>query len=235
MKLKLNNYIVLDCETGGLDRKNQEHGRKFAITEVAMIAVRNDNFEELARYESRIKGIKTKDGYKAYHRDLEYDPNALKFTNITIEDLERDGKKHDIVANELYEKFKESNTGSHYNKPIMVGHNITYDIPFIQFLMDLNRLDLSKVLSGYKDHLGVFHPNYFDTMWLSRAKTAEEGSKHTLTTSCQRAGVDLFDAHGAMTDVVATLELFKSYILLLRSTDINVETNVSRFREAFQF
>lgn len=237
MKTKLNNFVVLDCETGGLDRKNQEHARLVPMTEIAAIGVSADNFHEFGRYVSKIKGQYVGDEYRGYDPDLIYQDQALKFTGTTIAMLERDGKDLKEVVDGLIEVFKETKTGSHLHKPIIVGHNVVYDIPFIQHAFDLCKQDMSKIMSGWKDHKGTFHPHFIDTMWLSRQKWAEEGMKHTLGKLCERLGVDLFDAHGALADTVATLECFKKLTTGFRTGSISVgqvSEGVERTRTEFQ-
>ena len=237
MKAKLNNFVVLDCETGGLDRKNQEHARLVPMTEIAMIGVSADNFHEFGRYVSKIKGQEIDGEYVGYDPSLVYQPEALKFTGTTISMIERDGKTlKEVVAN-MIEIFKITKTGSHFHKPIIVGHNVTYDIPFIQHAFDLMGEDLSKYVSGWKDQNRTFQPHFIDTMWMSRQKWAEEGMKHTLSDLCGRLGVDLFDAHGALSDTVATLECFKKMTIGIRTGEMHIgEINqgVERTRDTFE-
>lgn len=236
MKTKLNNYVVIDCETGGLDRKNQEHSRVVPMTEIAAIGVSADNFQELHRYVSKVKGQYVGEDYVGYSPELVYQPEALKFTGVTIQQLEKVGVEIKEVVENLITVFVKSKTGSHLHKPIIVGHNVTYDIPFVQKIFTLTKNDLSKYLSGWKDDNGVFHPHFIDTMWLSRQKWNNEGIKHNLTALCDRLGVDLFDAHGALSDTVATLECFKKLTSCLRSEGgVSVRDSGVRVRESFQF
>ncbi len=236
MKIKLNNYVVIDCETGGLDRKNQEHSRIVPITEVAAIGVSADNFQELHRYVSKVKGQYVGEDYVGYSPELVYQSEALKFTGVTFQQLEKTGVDIKEIVENLIEVFVKSKTGSHLHKPIIVGHNVTYDIPFIQKIFTLTKNDLSKYLSGWKDDNGVFHPHFIDTMWLSRQKWNDEGMKHNLKVLCDRLGVDLFDAHGALSDTVATLECFKKLTSSLRNESGGVNTSSEvRVRSSFQF
>lgn len=229
--MKIFNYIVLDFETGGLDRKNNCHAQVVPITEVGVVGVRGDTLEEIVRYETKIKGQWVDDQYRGYDPKLEYQKEALEFTNITIEELEN-GKDSKEVVKDLCKIFGQCKTGTHLHKPILVGHNVTYDIPFLQHLFEFHNKDLSKYLSGYKDHKGVFHPNYIDTMWLSRVKTPIEKTKHTLEKAMDRENLTLFNAHSALDDVLGTLELFKSYTYKLR-TNLKGEVEVVDHREKF--
>ncbi len=237
MKTKLNNFVVLDCETGGLDRKNQEHARVVPMTEIAAIGVSADNFQEFGRYVSKLKGQYVGEDYVGYRPELIYQEQALKFTGVTIAKLEREGKSVKEVVEGLIEIFVMTKTGSHLHKPVIVGHNVTYDIPFIQDIFDFDKKDLSKYLSGWRDHTGTFHPHFLDTMWMSRQKWNEEGMKHNLGALCERLGVDLFDAHGALADTVATFECFKKMMIGFRTGAMHVgEVNegVARTRITFE-
>jgi len=237
-KLKLNNYIILDCETGGLDKKNNYHASLYPITEIALIAVYADNLEEILRYESMIKGQYIENNeYVGYDLNHTYSKEALLGTGITIEKLEEKGKNYKEVCLELAKIFKELNTGNFWHKPILVGQNIIFDIPFIQQLFQLCNIDLSKLLHGYFDASKKFQLSYIDTMLLSRIKWANEKTKHNLTAIANRFNVELVDAHRAMNDAICTLNIFKSFANLLKiSNDSkNVVTDEVKFRDSFQF
>lgn len=237
MQTKLNNFVIVDCETGGLDRKNQEHARLVPMTEIAAIGVSADNFQEFGRFVSKIKGQWVGEEYRGYSPELIYQAEALKFTGTTLTQLEKEGKPYKEVVNGLIEVFEKSKTGSHLHKPILVGHNVVYDIPFVQFIFDFAKSDLSKYLSGWKDHKGTFHPHFIDTMWLSRQKWSNQELKHNLAAVAERCEVDLFNAHGALSDTVATLEIFKKLTVALR-TNTGIGSgdggNVIRTRNSFQ-
>lgn len=246
MKKKLSNYIVIDCETGGLDKKNNEHAINHSITQIACLGIYQDTLQEIGRYETYISGIECKilnnntqediiNNYKGYGDKHVYQIQALLSTNINIDILKEKGKHIKQVVKELSEIFTNFHYGNNYSKPIIVGHNVTYDIPFISYAFELCKVDLSKFLSGYW-YKGTFQPNYFDTMWLSRAKSIDENLKHNLTDTCKRYNVELIDAHSAMNDVIATKELFVNFLLMLRNNSINIGSQqVERFRENFKF
>lgn len=243
-KLKVANYIVFDVETGGLDKKKQEHAKHFPITEIAMITLRGDNLEELDRIHKYIKGIKkqvdTEDDNieKSYvgYQGLVYQRQALQFTGNTVQKLEEKGENWKQVASDIADFLKESNLGSHLHKPILVGHNVTYDIPFLQRLLESNGVDLSKLVAGYKDYNGEFHCSFIDTMWLSRLHTGVEGEKHNLQVCCDRMNIDLFDAHTAIEDTQSTADLFKKYALNVRTEGRSrSEEGVSKYRDKFKF
>ena len=130
---------------------------------------------------------------------------------------------------------------NNYNKPILVGHNVIYDIPFLQKLFWLEGESLESYLQGYKDPDGVFHPTYFDTMFLSRLKYLDKHGKHTLTDACKRESIELIDAHDAEKDTEGTVQLFKAFVNYLRSTSKGTnqsnesESKRGHFRKNFNF
>lgn len=244
--MKFHNYCVIDFETGGIDKKNQLHAINHPPTEVACLGLSGFDLTEIGRYESYIKGkrepkFKPEDTtivpqYVGYGLKHIYQKGALTFTNITIEKLESEGKDPKQVCLELCDMFEKFDSGSRYHGLILVGHNIVYDIPFLQFLFHFYKKDLSKYLQGYFDHLGTFHPVYYDTMFLSRSKSIDENQKHSLIDTASREHVEIVDAHRAINDVIPTSEVFKNFILQLRnSTSSGQVTEQVAFREKFSF
>lgn len=238
MKQKFHNIVVFDCETGGLDKKNNLHAIHHPITQIALLGIDGLTLSEITRYSSYIKGrIANKKyiGYSTVH-DQEYQAGALQHTGITIEKLEAEGKDYKVVCNEICDFFEQCMSGSNFHKIILAGHNVGYDIPFLQYLFKLCKKDLSKYVQGYMSHTGEFVPADFDTQYLSRIKSTDENMKHNLTEVSGREGIELVDAHEAMADVCATAEVLKKYIMTLRnSSDSFEKQEVSTFRKDFQF
>lgn len=222
------NYIIFDCETGGMDKKNNENAINYPMCELALLSVKHDTFEEIGRYETLLK--------PHYGDNHQYTPEAQAIHGIKLYEMESKGKEAKVVAKELAKFCEDALGDKKYEKPLLVGHNVTFDIPFWQYLFDIVKMDLSKYLTGYKDHKGVFHPIYLDTMWLSRLKWIGKADKHGLGNTMQRAGLEFYDAHRAMPDVIATLDLFKFIATNLRSEVSNEnEMTISNFRENFKF
>lgn len=225
---KINQYITIDFETGGFEAyKNQ-------ATQVAAQAFRGDTFEEIGRYTAYIKPY-------AQELGLKYTDAALQFTGTTMADLEAGETVHKVV-NELCKLFKMANTGRHVAYyPVLVGHNIDFDIPFLQFMFDYTGQDLSKYLMGKKDHKGIFRPSGIDTMWLARMHDPlkQKMENHKLETVAACCGVELIDAHEAMADVKATTEVANYFAKSLRGEQVamiqNVEEQEERFRKTFEF
>ena len=201
---KINPYIILDFETGGLKCKVN------AVTEVGMICVDGGTFKEIGRYESYIKP------YIA-----EYDQSALDFTGITIDRLESQGKPLKEVVTEMATFFKEMKTitsNSHTKKPILVGHNFGFDLGFLQSIFKEIKMDYSTLLDGTEDFFGNYRPNYIDTIVLSKLTWGQtEERKYNLTACVETSGGTLNDGHKAINDVIATKELLIYFVNKLRS------------------
>jgi DNA polymerase III epsilon subunit-like protein len=218
-----NSIICLDFETGGLDAQKQ------AITQIAFISFEASTFKEINRYES----------YVSPYGNYQYEDKALEMTGVTYEKIES-GKDIRTVVKEISELFSEANTSGHTKKPILLGHNIPFDISFLQQIFAFTKTDLSKYFDGKKDFYGNFSPNYLDTLYMSKAMWANDESmqKFKLENCCSKAGVDLVDAHSALNDVVATKELFMYLINNMRSeASISTSEDIkkTKFRTTFQF
>ena len=226
---KITQIICIDFETGGLD------ANKNPATEVGLISFRNNTFDEISRYESYIKPYDEENG-------LTYTQKALDSTNLSLDKLEKEGQKYTKVVNDLIKEFKKANTaGNKTKKPILLGHNIAFDIPFLMQLFDLAGKDLSEVLDGKLDNKGRFIPGYFDTMWDARRRWPEmkkEIKNHKLETVTEKLGIELDNAHEALADVEATMEVYKYFTKSLRNSQINsnfASEEKEKSREKFQF
>ena len=221
--LKRNNPILIDFETGGLDPS------KNPITEVALVSFCAHSFKEIDRYKT----------YVQEYGDLEYTDKALEYTGITMDDV-ASGKPLGEVVGNLISHFEKANTAgkrAYTKKPFLVGHNLLFDISFLVDIFKREKKDLSRYLDG-KTIGGVFIPSFVDTMWLSRLKWANsEVPNHTLTATCAELGVDLFNAHSALDDVLANKEAFIKMIGMLRSAGgiAEVAGPAQKFRDEFRF
>lgn len=233
-----NNYICIDCETGGLDRDNEMHATKFPITEIALISYSGITWDEISRYTTYIKGQKKEPtktfenyipGYAGYDDDLCYTKGALSHSNVSIDKLEKEGKDYKLVVKDLCTEFAKAKNGRIL--PILVGHNLTYDIPFISYLFAYARVDLSKYVSGYYDQFDTFQPHFIDTMWMSRMIWEE---KNALSDVAAKLDIQMFDAHQALNDVVANKAVHIALMTRLRM-DYVVNQKTEKKRSKFKF
>lgn len=219
------NYLVIDFETGGLEPK--EH----AITEVGIVVINGDTLKILEEYQSYI-----------YPYDKKYDQQALTATNISLKLLESKGKPAKEVCVAMEAVMQRHTARSFKDKLIWVGHNPLFDVGFCNdFLKQFSKNSLEKYFTGQKFD-SYFIPTHFDTMTLARAKWKREniaGGSYSLTNVCQKSGIELSDAHGALNDTVATNGVFTLFINHLRSTISGVQVADSnntgnRFRTHFE-
>ena len=210
---KINDYIVYDLETGGLSPE------KHAIVQIGMIAIAGDTLEEIERYTTYCK---------PYHPDLTYEDKALEINKATMKDI-NGGKDIKVVVGEMIAFFERHKVGNFKKRPIMVGHNIDeFDTTFLRLYFDLVDEDLMKYIS----------PTTMDTLKLAHAKWQHlpDIGKYNLRAACEKAGVDLIDAHGAMTDTEATTNLFRYFLNCMRGgTAANSPSGNIEVKPRFEF
>ena len=184
------NYIVLDCETGGL--KSTEN----PITQIALMGLDAKTGKELGRYETYIKP----------YNDFTINPVALSKTMVDINDVMR-GADFKVVVKNIIEFCKKVAGGKlgQWTAPIIVGHNVPFDIAFIEVLFYLAD---KRITDCFANNNGIVY--HRDTQQMARDFWPKEASIK-LGDCCERAGIRLVDAHGAMNDVIATKNLFLWY------------------------
>lgn len=219
------NYIVYDLETSGL--KVGTHG----VMELAMMAIDSVTLEEIARYETLIAPypimFEDEEGNEAF-KEYEVNQVALDINGLTMKKIETSGKPAKEVIKEIEEFVKKCKAGS--KKPVLVGHNIIkFDNPHLANFFMSNKKDPGK----------LFDSNYFvDTQQESHKMFPEATGRgeNTLSKLCERFGVDKFDAHSAMPDVVANAAVFVKILKKQRGESVAMEVvDRDRPRENFKF
>lgn len=225
--------IVLDFETGGLDCVNSP------CTQIAMKAIRLDNWQVLDSYVSYFRpynkqdigGIPKRKVLKD-KRQLEleepgqkmtYDQAALTYSAITMDMLIARGIDIKEIGRDII-LFAEHCTLSKgkQTKPVVIGQNVTFDIGFLQQVMNYAGLvkEFEKTFAGTFDFYGNFQPYYIDTLHLGRLCFAADPAvtSYKLELLAEQLGVELSDAHDALSDVDATLEVLAVCGSRLRSS-----------------
>lgn len=214
--------IILDFETSGLNCKDN------AATQLAMQAVRMDTWEVVDRYVAYIKPYnkqtvekkskkltaKNQLSFISDEEPMAYEQKALEYSGITMSMLNKMGVDVTEVAKDVIE-FAKRNTLSEgkQTKPVIIGQNITFDIGFLQQIINYGGKELvkefSKVFAGQNDFYGNFQPKYIDTIDLARLTFANdpEVNSYKLELICERLGIEIDDAHDADADVTATLNV----------------------------
>jgi DNA polymerase III epsilon subunit-like protein len=221
------NYLIYDLETTGFNVG--QHG----ICEVAFMVVDSVTLEELERYESIVAPYDSLQGYdedgKGIFKPYEVTQGALDVNGLTVEKIAK-GKPAKEVVEDIIEMCKRHFAGT--KKPILCGHNvIKFDNPHLNNLFESHKKDLSKSVNDMY---------FIDTMvesWRAWPQLTGRG-EHTLDAVCQRLGVEKFDAHSAMPDVIANTKAFIELQKRLRGTGTavaEVKEVKERIREKFKF
>lgn len=206
MKSPITNIVVFDLETTGLVAE------KNAVLEIACCPFNHD-LVDLKEYESGIMKV---------YDSRDVNDGALNANGITRAQI-ASGRDSQEVANEFVKYLSSMKVGS--SKPILSGHNIDkFDIPFLVDFLKYHKLDLFKYVNE----------NFtIDTMWWSRLKW-NELLNFKLGTCCETAGVELINAHRAITDTRANRQLVKMFVSNLKND--SVKTSVEEYkRPVFQF
>jgi|SRR5690606_14350330 len=219
----VNSYIIFDWETGGLD------ATKVAVTELAMISIRGDNFEEIDRISTYIKP----------YGNYTYDQKALDITGISHDDINSGISVKELVS-QIIQLFQNASfTKRKDARPIIVAHNVLFDISFLQQVFAFCKVNLSDYIQGKEDFYGNFIPQYVDTVEESKRKWNREAGEikdYKLPTCCQKAGIDLIDGHKAINDTIALKELFIYLTKSLRSQGGELSSvQEFRYRDTFEF
>lgn len=213
----MNSIICLDFETGGLDPS------KNPATELAYQAFDLDSYKPVLEFSS----------YIIPYDELVLDPKAMEFTGISIQQL-MNGLDTKELMKKIQEDFSKANSSGNFrSKPILLGHNVGFDVGFLLYLFKKHRVDIEKYLDC---NFGI--PKVIDTLVLAKQKWANDPkvAKYNLTACMSAAGIEYYDAHNAMNDVRATKELFFYFTNNLRTgTSSSEETKSIRYRNHFKF
>ena len=179
------NKIIFDIESGGFNKE------KNALCELGAIVINADNeiVERLQYY------------VKPYRRDMSeelvsYKPDAMAVNGITEQQI-AEGHLVELVLQKFIKLIID------HDVQTLIGHNSdAFDVNWISYL------------------LGRFTPyqQYFDqirkvdTLKLAQARMDCRPENYKLGTLCAYYGIEIVDAHTAIGDCTATLELYKRLI-----------------------
>lgn len=189
------NYIVFDCETGGLDET------KNPITQYAAVILDGSTLKEIDRWETFVKP----------YADLVIEQEALDRTMVSMSDINKGMSVKEFIstATEFWETHRAKSKKKEMGRLVAVGHNIPFDNRMLNWALNYMKKD------------GVefwMYPNFIDTWPLAKLAWGINGDeKINLGASCEKAKIRLTDAHGAMNDVEATADLLRWYMRKLRA------------------
>lgn len=230
--------LVLDFETGGLPKTDLPIS-KIGITQIALHAIRLDTFEKLGslvRYvypydQKEMKSSKPKRKVLKSKYETEtlpqmvYTEDALNFTAITMEMLYNQGVDINALAQDVL-KFIQDMTAPktpRNMKPILIGQNIAFDEGFLIQMFEYTGLlgELSKLVRGWVDFYGNWHPQMLDTLHLGQLALCNQPNitSYNLGVMCENLGVELDDAHDADADVTATTNVAAILTRRMRNAD----------------
>lgn len=215
----MNPLVVLDLETGGLNYKENP------ITEIAFYVVDMKTLKVIEQYQSFVQPY---DG-------LVITEDALNATQLSMKQINSGELIHKVLNDfaTIMSKHKKSKSTA----PILVGHNLDeFDIPYFEYTFEQRNKNLYDYVSR----------SSFDT--LKMAKLYERGMKgadklsYKLGVVCERYGIPLTGAHGALADVDATYKLFKKLTNRFKHGEVDTigttaagEDMQTRARRFFEF
>ena len=206
------NYLVIDTETGGLPKGDKKAVYDYALTEIAVVAV-SQQLEIIDQTSWLIK---------PYKEDLLYEKKAEEVSGISQQMCINEGLDASEVHKYFLAMLKKHKVGSQL--PVIVMHNMRFDIPFLMNFFEFMKDDLTKYVK----------PEPEDTLKWARM-CWPVSTNYKLGTCCENANITLQDAHRALTDTIATAKLWIYFQKNLRGvgqTSITKET--PRFRDTFE-
>ena len=181
-------YVVFDTETSGLDPNYNE------LTEIGAVKLDND-LNEIDRYYCKVK--------------MEYPERMndyIKKLNHYDEELWKESAIDSKPAVEGFIEFAEGCT--------KVGHNVAFDIRFVEAAYQRAMEKLFSVTGPKKSCWGKGNYHNIDTCALAAPLKHRGLIKNAkLVTCCEYFDIKNNKAHSAMSDVLATVELFKKLMM----------------------
>ena len=160
-----------------------------------------------------IKPYKLSDG-----TELEYHPKALEVHGIEISETKEKGSSTKQVVKEVIAFLldKQVRVANHpTSRPILCGHNVMFDVGFLQELFRVEGKELSDYVLSNNGEIIVWDTQQIAEQLWNDAE--DKDIKYSLTECFTRAGLGEFMAHRALPDVRSTLELLKWIVGAMRS------------------
>lgn len=233
MSKKIKPIIFFDFETGGLTKSNYEkNSGKYPITEVAFVPVDPFTYEPLFTYENLIK---------PYNDDLIYSDEASATTGINKQKCVDNGVSIQEFFDDLKTIFDETQStfGNKTNaKPVLCGHNIQFDIDFLQsILYNFKRDSLLKLIDCNPDSFNKLYPNYLDTVTLAQQyfRDRSDVTSYSLINCCKACNIPSENTHRALDDVLINIEFYKEMMKSFSSKSIINQNKSDEPRYKFEY
>ncbi len=192
--------IYIDTETTGLD------SRLCGLTEIACIMVEDgEKIDELLLYVNP----------SSYNKQVSIESKALEFRNVTIEEIET--YPNSIVQFDKFIGFLDKHVDKFdkEDKLQIIGYNVGFDIDFIrEWFIDNNHKYYGSYFS-YKD------VDVFALVKHLKLLKMIDTPNDKLETLCKEFDIEI-DAHNALSDIIATRELYQ----VLTDNYLRVNTEV---------
>lgn len=177
------NKIVFDIESGGFEKT------KNALCELGALVINADN-EIIDTFHFYVKPY-GRDG--GLGEQCSYKPDAMAVNGLSEEKLAAEGEIICLVLQKFAQLLEK------YQIQAVIGHNSDFfDVKWISYLLQLYELDLA-----FNSIRKV------DTMKLAQARMDCRPENYKLGTLCAYYGIEITDAHTAIGDCTATLELYR--------------------------
>lgn len=151
------------------------------------------------------KIVETFDFFLDPGEDCEFDPNALKLTGKTIEEIRSYDDEFIVFPKfmEILDKYIDKYDKQ--DKFILAGYNVHFDMRFLYKLAIKNKEDylFSYIQGGKLEVMGLA------VYVVTQIPQRKEITSYKLEAMCILFGIEIGDAHNSMSDIVATFKLFK--------------------------
>lgn len=210
--------IAFDVETGGFSSE------KNPLCDIALVAFDPFTDSILDTYQGFIK---------PYMPSQAYTGGAMKVNGLSLPFLEQNGKDIAVVMKEVSDFIRnnEVKVPRRTIKPQLVGHNVEFDLGFLEANMTRCGLDLYDII----------HPIIHCTMLQMQIgfPRAEMIANHKLGTCTEYFGIELEDAHSALPDTIATAKLAMALMFnrdkVTSNTSDDSEQKGRKFCKRFRF
>jgi DNA polymerase III alpha subunit (gram-positive type) len=204
--------IINDFETGG------KSCIKNPATELSLIAIRGNDFTEIARHHVV---------FLPYDVNLVYEQEALDITNMSMEYIHEHGVEIKQALKGIYDFLVKVSAGKSAGfLPMLSMQNGGFDIGFWQQIFSYGKYNLSKVVAGYKDFYGNFQPTIIDSLPLARSYWAKDAEVTDFKQGkiSDRLNIELVDAHRAVGDCLALREIVAFFLTSMRNGGNGVQS-----------